>query len=329
MKAKIAVYSFVLSGRWIAWFLLCCVVAAVCLYLGSWQMSRADAMEARNTTITKNYDAAPLGAQEAMAQFQEFDPQMQWHPVEITGRYLPDQTRIVRNRAHDGMIGYEVLVPFRTTSGTLVVLDRGWISTSDAGDGSPGQVPSPPSGDVTVVARLQPSEADLQRKSPDGQIASIHLPGIAQSTGLDVETAAYGQVAYENPGTSTSPEALTRPELDYGPNLSYSLQWDAFAVLVFVAYGYSARQKVRQDQWEREYAAQVEEEFSRYYDAEGRFVPQGDGMSEEDVVRRLEMVGDIPAHLKTVMRPRRVKRSYAVLDAEEEDALLEAELNRK
>lgn len=328
MKSKIAAYSFLFSGRWIAWFLLCCLGAALCLYLGSWQMARADAMTARNDLIVNNYDAAALTGQEGAHQFSDFDPAQQWRPVELTGEYLADQTLLVRNRAHNGVIGYEVLVPFQVQNGPTVVLDRGWIDTSDAGDGSASDVPAPPSGTVTVTARLQPGEVEVNRQSPDRQVPSIHLPGVADTTGLEVSQEAYGQVATENPTPTVAPESFVQPDLDYGPNLSYALQWDAFAVLVFVAYGYSARQKVRNDQWDREYAVQIEDELSRYYDDDGAFVPQGDGMTEEDVVRRLEMVDDMPAHLKDIMRPKRVKRTYAVVDAEEEDALLEAHHGR-
>ncbi|WP_246179947.1 SURF1 family protein [Kocuria coralli] len=329
MREKIAAYSFLLSGRWIAWFLLCCIGAVLCLYLGSWQMSRADAMTARNDLIVNNYDAAPLTDDDAVGALTGFDGSQQWHPVELTGSYLPEDTLVVRNRAHEGVIGYEVLVPFQVTSGEIVALDRGWIPTSEAGDGSPSEIPAPPAGEVTVTARLQPAETDLRRDSAEGQIASVSVEQAAELTGLPLVTDAYGQVATEEPAPAAAPESFSMPDLDYGPNLSYALQWDAFAVLVFVAYGYSARQKVRNDQWDREYAAQIEDELSRYYDDHGNFVSQGDGMTEEDVVRRLEMVDDMPAHLKDIMRPKRVKRTFSVVDAEEEDALLEAYESRR
>ncbi|MDO5617778.1 SURF1 family cytochrome oxidase biogenesis protein [Kocuria sp.] len=329
MKARIAAYSFLLSGRWIAWFLLCCIGAALCLYLGGWQMSRAEAVNARNDLIVNNYDAAPLTGAGATNQFSDFDPNEQWRPVEMVGEYLPQETVLVRNRVHDGVIGYEVLVPFTASDGTTVVIDRGWIPTSEAGDGQPSEIPDPPSGEVTITARLQPSESDVGRQSPQGQIASINLQGMADQTDGDLTTSAYGQMITENPTPADVPEPFSQPDLDYGPNLSYALQWQAFSVLVFVAYGYSARQKVRNDQWDREYATQIEDELSRYYDSDGNFVPQGDGMTEEDVVRRLEMVDDMPAHLKDIMRPKRIKRTYAVVDAEEEDALLEAHHSRR
>lgn len=328
MRRNIAAYAFLLSGRWIAWFLLCCVAAVLCLYLGNWQMGRADAMTERNDLITENYQAEPITGQAAVTAFTDTDPGQRWHPVELRGSYLPDETLLVRNRAHDGVIGYEVLVPFRTAQGTTVVLDRGWIETSDSGNGTPSRVPAPPTGEVTVTARLQPPESTVDRDSPDGQVASISLESIADVSGLNVATGAYGQVADEDPAPQSAPEPFSEPDLDYGPNLSYALQWDAFSVLVFVAYAFSARQKVRNDAWDREYAAQIEAELSQYYDDDGNFRSRGDGMTEEDVVRRLEMVDDMPAHLRDIMRPKRVKRTYAVRDAEEEDALLDAHGDR-
>lgn len=328
MRSKIAAYSFLLTGQWVAWFVLCCLASLLCIYLGSWQMSRAEAMDERNNLIIDNYDAQKFSGDYAISQFKEFDSKNQWNPVELKGSYIPDKTILVRNRAHDGVVGYEVLVPFRTTGGDIVVMNRGWVPTSDAGDGSPSQVPPPPRGSVTVTARLHPGEDQVQRSLPKGHIASIYLPGVAHMTGLDLGLGAYGRVSHENPKPAIAPESFAKPDLDNGPNFSYALQWDAFAVLVFIAYGYSARQKVRNDQWDREYAQQVEKEISEYYDSSGYFIDKGDGVTEEDIVRRLEMVDDMPPHLKKIMRPKRVKRSYAVIDAEEEDALLDARDSR-
>ena len=109
--------------------------------------------------------------------------------------------------------------------------------------------------------------------------------------------------------------------MSYGPHLSYSMQWYAFAVLVFVAYGYSARQHVKNEEWDRAYAAEVERRLARYYDAEGNYIGE---MDEDLVIRQLQMADDMPAHLKSLYRPKRTRATTGITDEYEEDALLDA-----
>lgn len=322
MRRFAQTYSFLLSGRWIGWFALCCVGAVLCLYLGNWQFGRAEQIEHSNQLILDNYDADPLEGQEAVQALTGFDGSQQWHPVRLRGQYLAEDTLLARNRASQGKIGYEVLVPLRTEQGPTVLISRGWIPTSEAGDGSASEVPAPPSGTVEVTARVQPGEGTPERTAPEGQVASIHLPDAEEATGEDLVDGAYGQLIAEQPPAAGSPEPFAEPDLDYGPQLSYSMQWTAFSVLIFVAYAYSARQKVRNDAWDREYAARIEAELAQYYDAEGRFIGIGDGRSEEDLMRQLEMVDDMPAHLRDLTRPRRRQR-FGAQDAAEEDAALD------
>lgn len=323
MRQRIAAYSFLLSGRWIGWFLVCCLGAALCLYLGTWQFDRSQQIESGNALIVENYDAEALTGEDAVQAYTAFDGSQRWHPTRLTGEYLEDDTVLARNRTNSAQIGYEILVPFRTEQGPVILISRGWIPTSAAGDGSASQVSAPPPGPVTLTARVQPGEGDTDRGAPDGQVASIHLESVAEVSGTDLAGAAYGQLIEEQPPTAQAPAPFTEPELDYGPQLSYSLQWGAFSALVFVAYGFSARQKVRNDAWDREYAARIEQELARYYDAGGRFVGIGDGRTEEDVLRQLEMVDDMPAHLRDLTRPKRGARRMGALDAAEEDATLE------
>lgn len=324
MRRRIAAYSFLLSGRWIGWLVLCCLGALLCLHLGTWQFDRSQQIDSENGLILQNYDAAPLTGEDAVQAYTAFDGSQRWQPTRLTGEYLQDDTLLVRNRANSAQIGYEVLVPFRTEQGPVILISRGWIPTSSSGDGSASQIPAAPSGPVDLTARVQPGEGGADRDAPDGQVASINLDAVAEVSGARIAEDAYGQLIDEQPPAAQSPAPFTRPDLDYGPQLSYSLQWSAFAVLVFVAYGFSARQKVRNDAWDREYAARIEEELSRYYDAEGRFVGLGDGRTEEDVLRQLEMVDDMPAHLRDLTRPRRGGgRRVGAADAAEEDAALE------
>ncbi|MFB0834188.1 SURF1 family cytochrome oxidase biogenesis protein [Arthrobacter halodurans] len=251
-------YRFLASTRWLGWFLMVCVFAAACAALGNWQMNRLDEARADNGLVAANYDAAPVPYAEASREFSRLDPERTWTPVALRGQYLDRDTAVVRNRPLNGAPGYEVLVPFRTQEGDVVVVNRGWLPIGNDTAGRPDTVPAPPSGTVDVVARLKAGEPDVGRTAPAGQLASIQLERYERLLGYDVQTGAYGVLASEAPAPASTPAALPRPEIDEGNHLSYSLQWFAFAVLGFVGLGYAAKQQARINREDREEAAEAE-----------------------------------------------------------------------
>ncbi|VXB47326.1 SURF1-like protein (fragment) [Arthrobacter sp. 8AJ] len=157
-------------------------------------------------------------------------------------------------------------------------------------------MPAPPSGDVTAVVRLKHGEPELQRGAPEGQLASIDLPTYSAQLGYPLMTGAYGQLASETPAPAEMPVAFPKPSTDEGTHLSYSLQWFAFGVLMFVGFGYAARQQAR----------------NAAIDAEDQDEPELDGAVHSAV----------QAARRQPAPPRKRKKATA---EEEEDALLDAQ----
>lgn len=250
-------YRFLASTRWLGWFLMVCVFAAACAGLGNWQMNRLDDARADNGLVEANYDAEAVPYAEAAGAFESLPEGDTWLPVTLRGEYLAEDTTVVRNRPLSGAPGYEVLVPFRTEGGDVVVVNRGWLPIGNETAGRPDAIPAPPGGTVDVVARLKIGEPHVQRTAPEGQLASIELPKFEQILGYDIATGAFGVLSSEDPAPASSPAALPRPEVDEGNHLSYSLQWFAFAVLGFVGLGYAAKQQARINREDREAAAEA------------------------------------------------------------------------
>lgn len=248
-------YRFLASTRWLGWLLMVCIFAAACVGLGRWQMNRLDEARSDNQRVEANYDAAALDFAAARPFFDALPEDRAWTPVRMTGTYLDADTLIVRNRPNDGAPGYEVLVPFRTTDGTVVIVDRGWLPIGDDSAGRPDNIPAPPRGTVTVTSRLKIGEPAVKRTAPTGQVASIELPRIADMLGYPIATGAFGILADEDPAPATVPQALQRPSVDEGNHLSYSLQWFAFGVLSFIGLGYAARQQARLNREDAQEAA--------------------------------------------------------------------------
>ncbi|NYE94212.1 cytochrome oxidase assembly protein ShyY1 [Psychromicrobium silvestre] len=245
-------YKFIFSRKWLTYLLVAIIFAIACLGLGLWQLSRKAEVDAAENKVTNNYSASPLSYDQAAAQFGSLDPAKEWTPVSLTGVYDLSGQRVVRNRPLNGQPGYEVVIPLKLSNGDSVVIDRGWLPIGDKDPGHPDSIPAPPSGTVTVLARLRPGEIKLQRGAPAGQLASIDLPDYAAQLGYPLKTGAYAAMYQETPAPATTPAPLAVPSFDNGTNLSYALQWFAFGVLFLIGYGYVVRQQAKIDRLDAE-----------------------------------------------------------------------------
>ena len=70
-------------------------------------------------------------------------------------------------------------------------------------------------------------------------------PAYSAELGYPLLAGAYGQLALETPAVADMPFAFPKPSTEEGTHLSYSLQWFAFGVLMFIGFGYAARQQAR------------------------------------------------------------------------------------
>jgi cytochrome oxidase assembly protein ShyY1 len=295
-------YRFLFSSKWLGYFLLAVIFATGCVFLGRWQMDRRAEALAEIQRVTSNYSATPISFTEAKDQFRQLDPAREWTQVELRGSYDTAGQRIVRNRPLNGQPGYEVVVPFKLVSGETVVIDRGWLPIGNNNPGRPDSIPAPPSGEITAVVRLKHGEPALDRGAPEGQLASIDLAAYSGELGYPLLTGAYGQLASETPPASEMPRPFPMPSLEEGTHLSY------FGVLMFVGFGYAARQQARNE------AIDAEDSAAAGTDA----AAAGDtGYAAAGDRRRTAQRASIRS-----TAPRKRKRPTA---EEEEDAILDAQ----
>jgi cytochrome oxidase assembly protein ShyY1 len=233
------------AGRWAIYIALAVVFAIACAFLADWQFTRNEERAAQLDLVARNYDQSPVPLSTLMAGTSDFDADDEWRPVALQGRYLSDEEVLVRNRPRGGTSAFEVLTPFLLDDGRIVIVDRGWVPPASDSAG-PSAVPAAPAGDVTVTARLRPGEPAPAsgRGAPDGQVATIDLPLIAEDTGATTVTAAYALMVAEDPAPATRPESIDPPTADPGPHLSYAIQWILFAVMGFVFIGYVIRTEI-------------------------------------------------------------------------------------
>jgi cytochrome oxidase assembly protein ShyY1 len=238
-------WRFLMSRQWAGYLALTIVFAVVCSGLGMWQLARRAEAQVEISRVDTNFDADAIPLAEALPELDSFDESQKWLPVELTGTYLSDEELLARNRSLNINPGFEVLTPLLLPSGDVFIVDRGWVPTGE-GQNAPDVVPAAPQGDVTVVVRLKKGEPVLAGRSASGdQVATIHLPDIAERLGRDTYTGAYGLMKTEDPAATERPMPVLRPVRDEGPHLSYAFQWFVFALMGFIGLGWAARQEYR------------------------------------------------------------------------------------
>jgi cytochrome oxidase assembly protein ShyY1 len=209
--------------------------------------------------VEANYSATPVPLDSVLAGAgATITGDEEWQQVTATGHYDDDATVLLRNRPVDGNAVYHVLVPFvvedasagtadaPTQAGTVLVVDRGWVPLGANGSDDV-TAPAPPSGIVTLTARLRLDEKPSSRTAPAGQVHAISTEQVLAAGGLDgVDTyATYGQMVDEDPAATVALGALERPDTDPGSHLSYAFQWWTFALGGLVAFSVAARRELR------------------------------------------------------------------------------------
>ncbi len=232
--------------RWLGYLLFAVVFAVACWALSQWQFDRMTGREADIARIEANYDAAPIAFAEAVdVASAEFDPQTQWRRVTLTGTYIDDTPIFVRHRPHGGSSAFEVLQPLRTSDGTVVIVNRGWVPPGV--EAQPEFTPVAPSGVVTVNGHILPSEPppSSRRGADAGQVPNINLDLVAEYSGAETLRTAYVRAESEVPAPAEALGGFEVPSTDSGPHLSYAIQWLLFAVMGFVFIGYVIRTELQ------------------------------------------------------------------------------------
>lgn len=234
------------EALWLRLLFAVAVLSAAFVLLGRWQLHRHEAKVARNAVIDANYTRAPGALADLLPSTSAALPAArQWTPVRVTGRYERGSGVLVRNRPLNGDYGYELILPLRTATGAVLLVDRGWLPPGEDFV-RPASVPDPPPGQVTAVVRLRPGEPPLDREPPAGQELRIDVRRIAARIGGDVYRGAYGVLASEDPAPATAPTLLPRPDQSLGPHLAYAFQWWLGAVAAWFLLGRYALREARQ-----------------------------------------------------------------------------------
>jgi cytochrome oxidase assembly protein ShyY1 len=231
-------WRFLLSRRWVLFFLAIIIVGWATWWLGEWQFGRLEDRKERNAVVRANEDRAPADVSEVLAPGRRVAEDDEWRVVTATGEYDRDDTVVVRYRTRNGYPGVEVVVPLVTTDGTTLLVDRGWYGTDDPLIKG-AALPAPPDGEVTITGWVRADGTGDSTEVDDHSTRAIASGPIGEAIGQEVYTGFVALKA-EDPAPAEELAPVQLPELDEGPHFFYGLQWWFFGILALGGFLYLA-----------------------------------------------------------------------------------------
>jgi len=222
----------------VLFFLAIILVGWATWWLGEWQFGRLEDRKERNTVVRANEDRPPVAVDEVLAPGRPVAEDDEWRLVTATGSYDRDDTVVVRYRTRNGYPGVEVVVPLVTTTGTTLLVDRGWFGTDDPLI-KPDALPAPPEGEVTVTGWVRADGTGDSTAVDEHSTRAIASGPIGEAIGQEVYTGFVALKA-EDPAPAEELAPVELPELGEGPHFFYGLQWWFFGVLAVGGFAYLA-----------------------------------------------------------------------------------------
>jgi surfeit locus 1 family protein len=234
--------------KWLGALLLAVAFAAVCGYLGAWQLEEARA-EGRAQALERAAAMPVAPITDVVGPQSTFPRDGSTRPVLARGTYATQHQFLVTDRRLDGATGYWVLTP-------LVVSDTGaWLPVLRGFVTEPGAAPDPPAGEIEVTGGLAPSESPRSEAGlPDGVLRSVDLSLLVNRWDAQVYNAfvfATGETAMAGDDVERAlpAEGLTRVPPPTGEqvelnlkNAMYAVQWWVFAAFGLFLWWRAVRQ---------------------------------------------------------------------------------------
>lgn len=202
---------------------------------GFWQLGRANEKRELESRFAGGGTA---GAVQGLVPDGAAGP-LRYRTLRLVGRYDPEHQLLLDNISYRGKPGYQVLTPFTTAEGTVLV-NRGWlpadgdrtilpdIRVANAGQEVAGRIDSLPRPGIVLTATNPPRDAPWPRRLvfPTSQQASAQLGVTLRDYQLLLDPAEpAGYVRDWRPG-------------GMGPDrhVAYAVQWFGLALTAIVIH---------------------------------------------------------------------------------------------
>lgn len=214
------------------------VVAAVCVRLGFWQLSRLRQRQAFRARVEARLrrPTFELTARSALPVVTFGTPDsLAYNPAVARGVFDFTHQVVLIGRTVDEVPAVYVVTPLHLFGGAAVLVERGWVPSPDAYSVNLDSLAERDTADVngillTVTATQPPATHDttwpvhLASDDPSRLGPSFPyplLPWVLRRT-------------QPPPGPPAGLRPIPAPAIDNGPHLSYAIQWFSFALIALI-----------------------------------------------------------------------------------------------
>ncbi|MBN4075084.1 MAG: hypothetical protein COA71_01240 [SAR86 cluster bacterium] len=205
------------------------------LRLGFWQLER----EQEKLTLQSLYESRQSAETVSLSSLNE-DSDLQYVPVRFRGNFDNEHSFLLDNKIYAGQVGFEVLTPFYTNAGELVIVNRGWIAQNEYREILPqiddlaGEVELQGSVYVPLGAQFMLGLEEASNSWP-WVIQSLDISNMITTLNADLNHFPYSvRLGAFQPGVYVRnwPVISTSPEKHRG----YAVQWFSMAAVLLLLY---------------------------------------------------------------------------------------------
>ena len=222
-------------------FITIVIALPLLLRLGFWQLERGEEKQQLQQQYEAQEQMLPVELSSLNASV-EAESRLKYQRVSLNGQFDNQHSILLDNRIYGGVVGYEVLSPFITESGLVVLVNRGWI----AGYADRKQLPSLPAIESTVrvlgkvhvpLGKVVTLASDQWSEQWPLVVQWEDIPRIASLLDLSLfpysvrlEAGAIGALTVDWPAVNTQPEK----------HWGYAVQWFLMAAALLIFWLYSS-----------------------------------------------------------------------------------------
>lgn len=206
----------------------------VLVSLGVWQLTRYH----EKLSLEQVYDARRYLTPLSFSEINAYSDPL-YLPLEVTGHYISGQYFFLDNQVYKGKAGYDLLMPFVTLSGELLLVNRGWLPLK-----SRETLPdiSTPKELVTLQGTIYRSLGESFLLDEDSwgdewpkRIQSLNFSKVEDSLGKHIPAMTL-VLSEEQPGVEQVRSLSINMKSE--KHLAYAFQWFAMALVLLGLYIY-------------------------------------------------------------------------------------------
>ena len=204
---------------------------ALTLWLGNWQLGRADEKRERQALLEARMNDTPVRLAGTGPDAQS----LMYRRVRAAGRWMAERQFFIDNQIRDGRAGFHVFTPLAIEgSSAAVLVNRGWIPRSVDYPRAPKVVVPEGRVEIAGVASRPPARyLELSKEQVTGDVwQNFSIERYAAASGL----ALLPVVVLQDPASPALGAVREAPDAGITKHIEYAFTWFSLAATAFVLW---------------------------------------------------------------------------------------------